>query len=223
VSKWWLEEPYVSRVLDEIYIEASDGKVSFSLVKKRNNEAEEIARVDEIDKVLGDDMMHCLCDEFLCYCHDGEWDREWSSVQSGLYIVDVDEGCLTLDQSIFDNHFMRDLLPDDTGAVPWSTLLTGFPRFWELFGFLLSRRTRERIFEPAYHDLLSRYMLSRQKRFRTPWARRWLNFCFTFRTLLLVLQCCKVTFCGGALAVLLFLVPPAVKEWCREFWFNLFR
>ena len=216
------EEPHDSRVLDEIYVDVIDGNVKFSLVKKRHNEAEEIARVDNIDKLLGDDVMHCLCDEFLCYCHDIGWDGEWSSINEGLYIVNFDEFCGTLDQTVFDGHYVE-LCAGNATSVPDVTMLTGFPRFWELFGFLLPRRKRDRIFTPAYQDMLADYLTTRKERYRTPWARRWLNFCFTFRTFTLVLQCCKVTSCGVAFAVLLHLIPPAVKEWCRDCWLNLFR
>ena len=216
------EESFDSRVLDEIYIEANDGNVKFSLVKKRNNEAAEIARVNNIDEMLGDDLMHCLCDEFLCYCHDDNWDGKWNSIDDGEYVVGFDEFCGTLDQTVFDGHYLE-LYAGDATSVSDVSMLTGFPRFWELFGFLLPRRARQRFFTPAHHALLEDYLATREKRFRTPWARRWLNFCFTFHTFLLVLQCCKEIVCGGALAMLLYLTPPAVKEWCREFWFDLFR
>ncbi len=64
----------------------------------------------------------------------------------------------------------------------------GFPRFWSLFGYLLPRETRVRVFDPRQQELLEDYTLARRS-YRTIWARRWLVFCFTFRTALMVLEC----------------------------------
>lgn len=64
----------------------------------------------------------------------------------------------------------------------------GFPRCWSLFGYLLPRETRVRVFEPRQQELLEDYTLARRF-YRTRWARRWLVFCFTFRTALMVLEC----------------------------------
>src|SRR6266545_2161218 len=58
------------------------------------------------------------------------------------------------------------------------------PRFWRLFSYLLPRKTRERVFEPAYQELLEDYLTTHGK-YRTKWAKRWLTFCYTFRTVVM--------------------------------------
>jgi hypothetical protein len=60
--------------------------------------------------------------------------------------------------------------------------------FWALFPFILPRRLREQVYEPSYQELLEDYHVARRS-YRTKWARRWLTFCFTLRTLVLVAQC----------------------------------
>jgi len=105
--------------------------------------------------------------------------------------------------------------------IEWANTLNGFPRLWELFGYLLRRKTRVRIFQPAFHDLLADYFETRAKRFQTPVAKWWLNFCFTFRTIGLVIECFRVTFLGGLIATLLAMIPTGVKnalaEWIWSF------
>jgi hypothetical protein len=64
---------------------------------------------------------------------------------------------------------------------------TGFPRIWALFAYLLPKAIRESAYEPSRQDLLEDYLLARRS-YRTKWARRWLAFCFTFRTAVLVIQ-----------------------------------
>jgi hypothetical protein len=73
-----------------------------------------------------------------------------------------------------------------------------FPRFLELFAFLLPRTTRERVFEPVRQELLEDYLLAK-KRYRTKGARRWLAFCFAFRFLLLFLGCIRALLMSKAL------------------------
>lgn len=65
---------------------------------------------------------------------------------------------------------------------------TGLPRFWELFPIILPRSIRERVYEPAYEELKEDYMRVRN-RYRTPWAKRWVKFAFTVRTVYMVGQC----------------------------------
>ncbi|WP_417378175.1 hypothetical protein [Gimesia sp.] len=68
-----------------------------------------------------------------------------------------------------------------------ANFLPGWPRFWALGRFLLPKSTRERVYAPAHTELLEDYIES--KRDRTKWAKRWLNFYFTFRTLFLISDC----------------------------------
>jgi hypothetical protein len=91
-----------------------------------------------------------------------------------------------------------------------------FPRFWELFSFVLPHKTRERVFEPHYQELLEDYLVTRG-RYRTPVAKKWLTFCFAFRTGLMVLDCLRVLLTHKALQFLLGIIPEAVKQW----WWSL--
>ena len=85
------------------------------------------------------------------------------------------------------------------------TRLLGWPRFWELFGFCLPRKICEEVDEPGRNELLEDYFLARK--YRTKWARRWLTFCFTFRTVLLVADCWRVLLKNGAVKIILGFVP----------------
>lgn len=90
--------------------------------------------------------------------------------------------------------------------------LPGWPRFWELGQYLLPKKTRKRIYEPAHQELLEDHILIK-KRYRTKWAKRWLNFCFAFRTLLLFSDCWRALLANKAFQMLLKLVPVPIREW----------
>jgi hypothetical protein len=60
--------------------------------------------------------------------------------------------------------------------------------FAELFSFILPRRTRLEIFEPAYNDLKGDFLKARRK-FKTNGARRWLAFCFGLHVSFMVANC----------------------------------
>lgn len=92
-------------------------------------------------------------------------------------------------------------------AVRWP----GFPRAWELLGFLLGRIIRERIYTPVHQELLEDYMVA--KRYRTKWARRWLAFCFTLRTFLLLGECFRAALADKGAQLLLKLIPEPVRHW----------
>lgn len=83
--------------------------------------------------------------------------------------------------------------------------LPGWPRFWELFGFCLPRKTRDKVYEPCHVELLEDYQLARK--YRTKWARRWLTVCFTFRTTVLIADCWRVLLKDGAVKILLGFIP----------------
>lgn len=80
--------------------------------------------------------------------------------------------------------------------------LPGWPRFWELFGFLLPRKTREKVYDEIRNELLEDYYYTRKK-YRTKWARRWLTLCFTFRTFLVIGDCWRVLLGAGVAKALL--------------------
>ena len=86
-----------------------------------------------------------------------------------------------------------------------------WPRLWELLSFLLPRKTRERVFEPCRNELLEDFQ--RAKKYKGKWETRWLWFCFTLRTALLVLDCWRAVVAEKALSLALKGVPEAVKRW----------
>lgn len=93
-----------------------------------------------------------------------------------------------------------------------SKVRPGWPRFWELFQYILPKRIREKVYEPGHNELLDDYLLTRRK-FRTWFARAWLNFCFTLRTLLLILDCWRVLLAEKSIGFLWMGVPERVKQW----------
>jgi hypothetical protein len=94
---------------------------------------------------------------------------------------------------------------------------TDFPRFWELLRFILGTRLRRRVFEPAYNDLLADHLMTRASRFQTPWARRWIKFCFAARTLRLIVECAAVGLRG---TVGQFILPQSIRDAVREWWYG---
>jgi hypothetical protein len=89
---------------------------------------------------------------------------------------------------------------------------SGPPRFWKLFSYVFSHRIRSRIFEPALNEMIEDYLLARQD-YRTQWARRWLNFCFTFRMMLTVLECFRAVIADSAFRSLARLLPDTLRRW----------
>jgi hypothetical protein len=103
--------------------------------------------------------------------------------------------------------------------ITWSpSSKISFPRMWDLFSYLLPRQTRERVFEPARQELLEDYLTSSS--YRTPWARRWLTLCFTFRTALMVADCIRVMLISPVGLFLLWLVPTVVRRWWWLLWWK---
>ena len=83
-----------------------------------------------------------------------------------------------------------------------------------MFSFMLPRKAQREVFEPAYNDLLEDYV--RARRFRGRWARRWLAFAFTVRSLLMVADCLRVLLQSGAGKILVSLLPEAWRNWWRR-------
>jgi hypothetical protein len=107
-------------------------------------------------------------------------------------------------------HFVpRQLLQNQ--AAPRTSSGSSFLSLWEFFPYLLPHRVRERVFEPAHQEMLEDYLLT--KRIRGRWARRWLSFCFTFRTALMVFDCLRAMAADRGIRLLLRLVPNPVKRW----------
>jgi hypothetical protein len=60
-----------------------------------------------------------------------------------------------------------------------------------MFSYILTDPTRQRVFEPRFNELVADYLELRRESLNT-WERRWLSFAFTFRTLMMVLDCLRV-------------------------------
>lgn len=61
-----------------------------------------------------------------------------------------------------------------------------YPDWWRLFSFTLPRQTREKIFEPAFNEMLRDYALARRRFQDRP---RTLNFVFGVKSIVTVCQC----------------------------------
>jgi hypothetical protein len=92
-----------------------------------------------------------------------------------------------------------------------------FPRVWDLLRFCIGSKNRERLFIPAYNDLLADYLESQLPKYQTPLARRWIQCCFGVRTAWLVAQCMAVGLRGAVASVV---VPVALREWIRNWWYG---
>jgi hypothetical protein len=98
---------------------------------------------------------------------------------------------------------------------------TGWPRLWELLGYALPRRTRERLFAPSFADLMRDYMTTRQAKYQTRGARLWLNTCFTIHTGGLILLCIGIAIRSAAIVTLLLLIPQGIRERVWDWWCHL--
>jgi len=96
-------------------------------------------------------------------------------------------------------------------SVSANTRVFGWTRFWELFKYLLPHKTREKVYEPARNELMQDYLETRKEKSKV--VRAWLNFCFTFRTVLLVADCWRCLIAQTALGWLLKSVPEPIRRW----------
>jgi hypothetical protein len=97
---------------------------------------------------------------------------------------------LVADGALCDGDLSGARLQHDIGHVPPAHDLYDFPRLWAMFAFVLGEQERVRVFEPAYWDMIANYRVA-CKKCRDATARRWLNFAFTVRTAVLVLDCIR--------------------------------
>lgn len=72
-----------------------------------------------------------------------------------------------------------------------------------MFAFILSKRTRERIFEAEQEDLIAQYQRACHTRYNSPLVRLWLNFAFAWRTFGLIARCCRPAIWAAAVAAIL--------------------
>lgn len=88
---------------------------------------------------------------------------------------------------------------------------TGWPYFWDLAKYALPRKTRERVYEPAHHELLED--LEESKKYKSKVARIGLALCFSFRTTLLFLDCWRALLTDKSFHLLIEVMPTAITEW----------
>lgn len=119
---------------------------------------------------------------------------------SGVYDVDVAAAdCRTLAEYL---DLLRQLAPRLPAAPP----SFDWPAKWRLFSFILTKRTRDRAFEPRFNELVDDFLECR--RYRRPWERRWIAISFTVRTALMILECLRV----AALDVLRDSIPEETRR-----------
>ena len=89
-----------------------------------------------------------------------------------------------------------------------------WPDTWDLFSHFLPKKAREDVFEPAQQDMLKQ--LRKAKRKYKHWAARLIvGLAFTFRFLVLVVDCWRALLTDKAFAILLRGVPEPIKRWWR--------
>lgn len=84
---------------------------------------------------------------------------------------------------------------------------------WIILGFAFPKSIRTRVYDPIHNELLEDYYETRQ--YKSGGARIWLVVCFTFRTILLLLECCRAVLADKAGRMLLVLMPESLREWWR--------
>lgn len=86
-----------------------------------------------------------------------------------------------------------------------------FRRFVDLLGHLLPRTLRIETWEPHKENLVADYLEVR--RYRTPWAKRWLKFCLGVNVLLAFVDCIRVGLQSQLGKFIVSLLPPRLREW----------
>ncbi len=95
-----------------------------------------------------------------------------------------------------------------------------FLRFWELFSLILPRKARIKVFKPHYNEFKEDYLLA-YCRYKSKWAKRWLNFCFTFRTVCMIVDCFRVSLGAKVWQLLLAtLLPEPARKFLRAILVN---
>lgn len=84
--------------------------------------------------------------------------------------------------------------------------------FCELFAFVLTHKTRREVFEPFFEEMKQDYLVMRALVI-TSLGRKWLNFCFGWRTFWMVLDCLRVGFASKSVGVVMKFVPPSWRSW----------
>jgi hypothetical protein len=83
---------------------------------------------------------------------------------------------------------------------------------WGFLAYLLSRKARREVFEPAWQELLEDYVIACGQ-YQASWQRRGLNAIFTWRAVCLVWQCLRAVVGDRAVQFLERLAPQLVRWW----------
>lgn len=93
-----------------------------------------------------------------------------------------------------------------------------FPRFWELFGYVLPPSIKRKAYEPYVEEMKEDYLVARSNpKNRRKWPRRWLWFCFFIRTFAACVTSLRLFFMESCWKWLAALLPSEVKDWFRRF------
>jgi hypothetical protein len=160
--------------------------------------------------LLGHEVLLAAIREFDSCQLKYELELHPDKIPEGTYILDAAK-VFHLDEAIAAA-WDADVL----GLLHREPTLTGFPRVWELLGFLFCKKTREEKFDPSYHVLLADYLENRKAKFQSPWAQRWLSFCFSVRTFALVAQCCGTAWRVAIVGTLMTFGPRWLKDLLRD-------
>lgn len=90
-------------------------------------------------------------------------------------------------------------------------IIRRFPAWWELFRYVLPKNVETQVFDPTYNDLLADY-LSASHHFKHGGRRKWLTFCFGFRTIVMFLECLRVFVTDRTIGHLTRLGPHFLKS-----------
>lgn len=122
-------------------------------------------------------------------------------------------GAAHVHSSVLSAKSNADWYPDNHAGAE-----SDFPRFWRLFGYLMSWKTRDTIYTPLIAELQLDFE-EVQADYVSPVTRRWLKFCFGLRTILVIVRCLDYSIRDGALQFIARLFPPAWREQLR-LWFR---
>ncbi len=89
-----------------------------------------------------------------------------------------------------------------------------FPTLWLLLGLLFDKKLRERVYRPCVEELTVDLFTARATDlWQNKWARLWILFCLTIRTLFLVFGCLRLSF----FAPFAKLIPTKWRSWWNLF------
>jgi|GEM_PF-2859786 hypothetical protein len=89
-----------------------------------------------------------------------------------------------------------------------------FPTFWRLGGYWMSRKVRERYYEPLIGELQLDFEDVKDD-YASKWAGRWLRFCFGFRTVIIIARSIRYSSQDGALGYLGSFLPETWRTWLK--------